>query len=59
MKINLTSEEASILVGIITVWLQRVPHFSKEYDTISGILNKIFDEDKKQVDKVLSKIVVK
>jgi len=59
MNIDLTTEEASILVGVFTVWLQHVPRFSKEYESIMGIVNKVLEEDKKQVDKALNKTVVR
>ena len=59
MNIELTSEEASMLVGILTVWLQRIPRFSKEYECVNNILDKVFAEDKKQVDHILNNVVIK
>ena len=55
MIIELTSEEACILIGIFTIHLKTVPRFTKDYEHIMSIINKIFDEDKNEVEEYLKK----
>ena len=54
MELELTSDETSTLAGILVVWKTRVKHGNYEDLLISSVLNKIFEEDKRAVEKVLS-----
>jgi hypothetical protein len=53
MNIELTSAEASMLVGMCVAFRQESAPLSEEYTLTGSILDKIFAQDKKAVDKVL------
>lgn len=53
MKIELTSEEASLLIGIIAIWKTKIPHYKYEEEMAMLIAERIFIEDKKMVDEAL------
>lgn len=52
MNIKLTSDEASFIVGVLAVWKVNTK-WEREQALIISITEKIFAEDKKDVDKVL------
>ena len=53
MELDLTPDETSLLTGMLVVWKTRIPHEKYEDMLIDSMLQKIFDEDKKAVDKIL------
>ena len=54
MELELTPDETSLLTGILVVWKTKVPHDRYEDMLIESVLQKIFAEDKRAVEKVLS-----
>lgn len=53
MELDLTPDETSLLVGILVIWRQIIPHEKYEEMLILSIIDKIFTEDKIAVDMIL------
>jgi len=56
MELELTPDETSLLTGILVVWKTRISRDKYEDMLLGSMIQKIFDEDEKAVEKVLSSL---